>query len=142
MEKLFTVEEAARYLKIHSRTVRRYIKEGRLTASKVGGQWRITADQLETLTPGIKTAGKGGIGEYPDRVRFSSVIDIGNIGKENAWSLSNHLFAMLSSLKGDLGNSQCNFIYIEKEKTARFMLHCSLPVMKLVTENLEFLVKN
>ncbi len=46
MENLFNVNQAAYILKVHPLTVRRYIKEGKLKAGKVGGNVRIMESQL------------------------------------------------------------------------------------------------
>lgn len=47
MENLFNINQAAFILKVHPLTVRRYIKEGRLNAIKVGGNVRIKESQLQ-----------------------------------------------------------------------------------------------
>jgi len=36
IEKLLTIEEIGEILRVHTRTVTRYIESGRLTASKIG----------------------------------------------------------------------------------------------------------
>lgn len=41
----FTVEELARYLKLHEYTIRRLAREGKIPSFKAGGQWRF--DKLE-----------------------------------------------------------------------------------------------
>ena len=46
MEDLFNVNQAAFILKVHPLTIRRYIREGRLKAIKVGGNVRIKESQL------------------------------------------------------------------------------------------------
>ncbi len=46
MENLFSVKQAAYILKVHPLTVRRYIKEERLKAVKVGGNVRIKESAL------------------------------------------------------------------------------------------------
>lgn len=46
MEKLFTLKETARILRVSERTIMRYLKSGKLKASKVG-QWRIKESDLE-----------------------------------------------------------------------------------------------
>ncbi len=46
MDNLFNVNQAAFILKVHPLTIRRYIKEGRLKAIKVGGNVRIKESQL------------------------------------------------------------------------------------------------
>ena len=46
MEKLFTSQEAADYLKVHVETLRRYVRENQLQAVKVGGRIRIQKRDL------------------------------------------------------------------------------------------------
>jgi excisionase family DNA binding protein len=46
MDNLFNVNQAAFILKVHRLTIRRYIKEGRLKALKVGGAIRIKEKDL------------------------------------------------------------------------------------------------
>lgn len=45
MEKLYTLQETADLLKVSTRTVLRYIKSGKLKATKIG-QWRINEISL------------------------------------------------------------------------------------------------
>ena len=47
MDNLFNVNQAAFILKVHPLTIRRYIKEGRLKAVKVGGNVRIKEAALQ-----------------------------------------------------------------------------------------------
>jgi len=46
IDKLLTIEEVAKILRVSTRTVNRYIESGRLKASKIG-QWRISQKDLE-----------------------------------------------------------------------------------------------
>jgi excisionase family DNA binding protein len=46
IENLFNVNQAAFILKVHPLTIRRYIRDGRLRAIKVGGNVRIKESQL------------------------------------------------------------------------------------------------
>lgn len=46
MENLFSIKQAAYILKVHPLTVRRYIKEERLKAVKIGGSLRIKESAL------------------------------------------------------------------------------------------------
>jgi len=51
--KLYTVEQAGEYLIVPEKRVRAWIKEGRLQAYKLGGEWRISEEALEEfLTSG------------------------------------------------------------------------------------------
>ncbi len=44
---IFTPHDVARMLRIHSFTVTRLAREGKLPAFKVGGMWRFRKDQFE-----------------------------------------------------------------------------------------------
>jgi len=46
MEKLLTLKETAKYLRVSERSVLRYIEAGRLKASRIG-QWRVRESDLE-----------------------------------------------------------------------------------------------
>ncbi len=50
MEEFYTVLQAAKVLKIHQITLRRYIREGRLKAYRVGGNIRISVADLKIFT--------------------------------------------------------------------------------------------
>lgn len=49
-ESLFSVNQVSLILKVHHLTVRRYIKEGKLKAVKIGGNIRIPQSALDTFT--------------------------------------------------------------------------------------------
>jgi excisionase family DNA binding protein len=46
MDKLLTIKEVAKILRVSERSVNRYIESGKLRASKIG-QWRIKESDLE-----------------------------------------------------------------------------------------------
>jgi len=46
MDKLLTIKEVAKILRVSERSVNRYIESGRLRASRIG-QWRIRQKDLE-----------------------------------------------------------------------------------------------
>lgn len=50
MEEFYTVNQAAVALKVHPLTVRRYIKERKLKAYRIGGNIRIAVNDLRSLT--------------------------------------------------------------------------------------------
>jgi len=49
MERLYTVEDVARMTGLTDRTIRTYLKTGKLIGRKIGVQWRFTRLQVETL---------------------------------------------------------------------------------------------
>lgn len=49
MEKLLTVTEVAAYLRTTTTTIYRWLKQGRLSAVKIGKEWRISEEQLKSV---------------------------------------------------------------------------------------------
>ncbi len=55
---LLTLDEAAQRLRTTSWTVRRWIREGKLVGTKIGGEWRVDPDDLEEFIRKGKTTPK------------------------------------------------------------------------------------
>ncbi|MEU5671770.1 helix-turn-helix domain-containing protein [Micromonospora sp. NPDC047762] len=55
-EEMYSVEQVADRLNLHVRTVRGYIRSGRLRAVRIGKQYRIAAGDLDALTGQAPTA--------------------------------------------------------------------------------------
>lgn len=49
MEEFYTVNQAAVFLKVHPLTIRRYIKEGKLRAVRIGGNVRVAVNDLRAF---------------------------------------------------------------------------------------------
>lgn len=47
MERLLTVNETAKILRLNTETVARYIREGKISAVKLGRVWRVEEKDLE-----------------------------------------------------------------------------------------------
>lgn len=80
-EEIYTVEQFADRLKLHPKTVLRFIREGRLRAVKVGRSWRILRSELEAFGV-IPPPGNAA------RVRVTSIVDVPEIGPERAQQLA------------------------------------------------------
>lgn len=46
-DQVFTVAEAAKYLKVHEQTIYKLLRTGKLKGAKVGKDWRIHKDVLD-----------------------------------------------------------------------------------------------
>ena len=53
-EKLLTIEEVADRLNLAPRTIYRYIKDGKLTARKIGKRWQVKEEDLAVFIDGIQ----------------------------------------------------------------------------------------
>ncbi|MGW4676917.1 helix-turn-helix domain-containing protein [Micromonospora taraxaci] len=67
-EEMYSVEQVAEQLGLHVRTVRGYIRSGRLRAVRIGKQYRITAGDLDALT-----------GQAPAATRVSGHAEVSSI---------------------------------------------------------------
>src|SRR5215471_16854485 len=89
---LYSVEQVAGRLGLHVRTVRNYVREGRLKAVRIGKQYRIARDDVEALTGRVLPH------EQPVRrhryIEVSSIVEIDAIAQDTATRLINALKAM------------------------------------------------
>lgn len=62
--KVYTIKEVSEMLKVHDRTIRRYIRSGELQAINLGSDsqpnWRIREDDLEEFLEKKKVGKRGG----------------------------------------------------------------------------------
>ncbi|WP_372666550.1 helix-turn-helix domain-containing protein [Amycolatopsis kentuckyensis] len=77
---VFSVEQVAAKLGLHVRTVRNYVRDGRLKAVRIGKQYRIAADDLEAFTGLPVTEPR------PDRpvAELSSVAEVSGVDRATA----------------------------------------------------------
>jgi len=105
---MYSVEDVADQLGLHVRTVRSYVREGRLKAVKIGKQYRIAAPDLQALT---------GRAPYPGPVRreryseVSSIVEIDAISPETVSRVTNLLLAAGNSRGQQEGPLRIETIY-------------------------------
>jgi len=80
-EEVYTVEQFAERLKLHPKTVLRFIREGRLRAVKVGRSYRILRSDLEAFGLVPSAVGRR-------QVRTTSIVDVADIAPEQAQHLA------------------------------------------------------
>lgn len=85
-EKMYSVEEVAGLLGLHVRTVRGYIRTGRLKAVRIGKQYRIAPADLEALTGRPRGVGVAS-------VEVSSIVQIDGVDRGTADRLSTLVLA-------------------------------------------------
>jgi len=86
--RLYSLEQVAERLGLQVRTVRSYVRSGRLKAIRIGKQYRVTRDSLEDLT------GPAPLAVPRHRhVEVSSVIQVDAVSQETAGRVTNHLAA-------------------------------------------------
>src|SRR5437667_12538581 len=89
---LYSVDQVAERLGLHVRTVRNYVRSGRLKAVRIGKQYRIARDSLEALTGQPEPIATGGA-VTRRHVEVSSIVEIDAIEAEAAGRISTALMA-------------------------------------------------
>ncbi len=149
MEKYFTVDQVAKLIDMHPKTVRKFIKEGKLRANKVGKQWRITGHDLSVFTEGsdekvsestnpdvvLSINGE----ESSERVKISAVVDI-NLKHRDEWDrISTFLMAVLNNKDPKYGKSTINLNFLEKEMKARVLLWGNIEFIQNMLDTISML---
>lgn len=86
---LLAVDDIAAMLGIHVRTVRRYLREGRLKGVKIGRQYRVAASDLAVLTGQTEAALQGMPGRHHSEA--SVVVQVDSIDAAAAARVMSHL---------------------------------------------------
>ncbi|GAA1552541.1 helix-turn-helix domain-containing protein [Kribbella hippodromi] len=93
-QELYSVEQVASRLGLHVRTIRNYVRDGRLKAVRIGKQYRISRADLEEFT-GAPTPPAAA--DRSDRhVEASSIVHIDSVDRATADRLSTHIFGALN----------------------------------------------
>jgi len=144
-EKYYTVEQISGLLKIHPKTIQRYIREGKLRANKIGKSWRITGhdlsvfieDEKNTYVPGEQNEKLPG----RDRFKVSSVVDISVYDKDDAAQITNMLTGALNSKPSEYGSSSMHTQYIIEENKIRISLWGGIRFMEVMMNSISALAE-
>jgi excisionase family DNA binding protein len=66
MREVMTPEQAADYLQVHRETIYRYIRQGKLVASKLGRAYRVPKRNLDLLLWATRTRPEGALRDYSE----------------------------------------------------------------------------
>lgn len=137
----YTVEQISEMLNIHPKTIQRYIRQGKLRATKVGKSWRVTGHDLSVFIESDGDKGLG-FGSRPmQSVTASSVVDIIVDGKEDAIRIMNTLTAALNSKPSEYGQSSMHSQYIERENMVRVTLWGDIRFMAVMMDTIALITE-
>jgi excisionase family DNA binding protein len=92
-QELYSIDQVASLLGLHVKTVRGYVREGRLKATRIGKQYRIAREDLEALTGRRAASLEGPPARRHRHVEVSSVVEIDAIAKDAADRMTTFLMA-------------------------------------------------
>ena len=125
-ERYYTVDEIGDMLKLHPKTIQRYIREGKLRAVKYGKAWRVSGHDLSLFTESTLYAElqdeKAQRESGKSTAVASAVVDIDVFGREEAIRILNALTAALNAKPPEYGSSSMQGQYIEQEHKVRVTL--------------------
>ena len=125
-EDLYTVSDVAERLKLHVKTVLAFIRDGRLRATKLGKQYRVTKADLDAFTghPAAATA-NGAPVRRQRHVEVSSIVEIDAISLETATRAVTHLQGSLKGRSPDDSHAQLDTIYYEEIGRLKLIISAS-----------------
>jgi len=140
-EELYTAEQVAGRLGLHVRTVRNYVREGKLKAVRIGKSYRIAGEDLAALT------GRPASAFAPEPVRraryidVSSIVEIDAISPEAAGRLMNTLVAIAKG-HGDQQPLRVETIYYEERGRLKVILTGGIGTVASFLKATEFYLEN
>ena len=98
-DKFYSVEKVSETLGIHPKTIRRYITEGKLRATKVGKQYRISGHALSVFVESrsLMAPQESAAPDAADRLTVSAVADIIVRDDDEADRISSMLLAVMNT---------------------------------------------
>ncbi|MCC0655968.1 helix-turn-helix domain-containing protein [Clostridioides sp. ES-S-0123-01] len=150
-EKFYTIDQVANILEMHHKTIRKFIKDGKLKANKVGKQWRVSQEDLnsfmdvksENEDKGIefRLNASENLASIP-KVNVSIVVEINNISNNEYSRLSNLLLALTNNPTSISSGSTINLKYAENENRLRVMLWGDIKFIEEMLSSISLLIEN
>lgn len=128
--KLYSIADLSEILKLHPKTILRFIHEGKIKARKIGRSWMVSRDELKEYAHS-EFAGE----ERPrqetspvrlaERIAVSAVVEIDEENSDEASRISNSLMAMLNGKDDSWGKTRFDFFYYPEIRKAKYVLYGS-----------------
>jgi excisionase family DNA binding protein len=120
---LYSLEQVAQRLGLQVRTVRSYVRSGRVKAIRIGKQYRVTREALEDLTG---PAPQRDAAPRHRRVDVSSVIQVDAVSQDTASRVINHLVGAAKAAYHDGSALRVETIYDEARSQLKVIVIGSL----------------
>lgn len=125
LQEVLSPEDVAERLGLHVRTVRRYIRDGRLRATRIGKQYRIAAADFEALVGSERPRADAAQVQRTRRVVVSATTDIHAISPRDAERITAVLGGAFTSQGGRAG-ARVDCIHYEDQGMLRIVVNGEL----------------
>ncbi|MEV6039484.1 helix-turn-helix domain-containing protein [Nonomuraea sp. NPDC052116] len=126
----YTVEQVAALLGLHVKTVRNYVRDGRLPAVRIGKQYRIAKEDLAAFT--------GTPPVTPRRAEASSIVQVDGIARSDMDRVSTMVLGSLASRPHGL---RVEFVYDEEREHLKVIVLGTLEESAQVLRIIDALVR-
>jgi excisionase family DNA binding protein len=143
--KLFNITELKDILKLHPKTILRFIHEGKIVARKIGRSWMVGEEELKRFCHAeLSQSDKPDnpvkiVDDLEDRISVSAVVEINEQDSKEASRVSNTMIAMLNSNKEYDGKSRFDFFYYPEIRKAKYIFYGSPGTVSRILSTFEML---
>ncbi len=142
---MYTVEELAQILSLHPKTVQRFIREGKIKATKIGREWRVRKEDLRDFAHSELSAPRAeepaATSRLADRIQVTAVIELDEGHSSEVSRISNSLIAVLNCKDPRFGAARYDLIYHPEIRKARFVIHGSPLFIRTLLELVDVLLE-
>ena len=119
---LYSPEQVAQRLGLHVRTIRNYVREGRLQAVRIGKQYRIAPKDVAKLTGQPPSTFEDRSPRNPPYSEVSSIVDVHEVSPELASRITTLLMGAANRRKGSEAASRVETIYDQRRMHMKIIL--------------------
>lgn len=150
MSSFYTVDQIASLLEMHPKTIRRYIRQGRLPARKIGKQYRIHGRDLNDFVGsrapldapekrqqlGLSDDKSPEPFSSPPSIHVSTTVEIENVSGARAADLTRRIMATINGAQ----QARTDCIYYEGTQRFKILLHGSMEYTELMLKHINMLI--
>ena len=123
---LYSVEQVADLLGLHVKTVRHYVRDGKLKAVRIGKQYRIARQDLEALTGQSATSLERPSVRLHRHVEVSSMVLIDAVDKDTAHRITTYVTASMKGRPEGDAPARTETIYDEERARLKIIISASI----------------
>jgi excisionase family DNA binding protein len=136
----YSPDEVAELLDLHVKTVRRYVREGKLKATRIGKQYRIAASDLDAFAGANRSSDAAAMSGRRRRVLVSSTVDIEAIGPDETYRITTALTGAFSAERESSRGKRLECIYYEEQGKLRIIVNADLETTSAILGLVNFVL--
>ena len=119
-----SIDQVAVHLGLHVRTVRRYVRHGRLRAVRIGKQYRVAREALDALTGRTPAVAAASVAASAARhIEVSSIVHVDGVDKDTADRVTTGLLAAVNGRPAESDPLRIDAIYDPERARLKVILN-------------------